>query len=683
MSFDSTSRGRRGSHSLSTYSSDTQQPACPLRKVLSHLQWIGDAKAALLFISLYVAFALISTLRMDVAKGHETLEWLQQAHERINLKPIDELGSVHAVADMLENGIGPVVTELESICRECAVGLTPHAQDMRFMGLESFVCSDFASEANSENYPARECDEADAAWAANPSSFSAPCCKNATLVKASIAMMAQREMDGVNTSPLSSLLGPEADTKAVHYVENHVTRNQFVMQVVISQKQRMAAAQYHASWVDREAAPDRLRTSTTYWSFNYSIPIKLGLLQLLLLLLLVLTFTHDRRMRRGLAARFDGTKGGPNVVNAPSNGYMLLIELPSVLGPALLEGTRQFLPLPTWTFWVTCCEMILSIRLFHDAATVSPALRRIVMVFREAIPNILAYVGSLMPIVGLTALMHGQMFGLFDDGFADYPTAITRVVRYLTAPPPDSTNEPEPFLAIEASTFLLYFWSTFTMRLAYGSFIVAILVGAFNKVIEQEEIIHEEAKRDASLPEGFIDTSNGHGHMLIHLRHFLWCLLTSHAYGMLRVDMVTVLWHEVHRREHADSNRLDLFGGDGEPPLTKSQILMDREDLIGLLGERPAEMLLEGFGVLPPEGAVYDKLRYRTPIDRMGATQEMVGTVGSLTTGVAKQSVGATLGVASEVAGQVSGMVTNLLSPGSGNGKRHQSRRPSGEQALI
>ena len=64
-------------------SSDTQQPACPLRKVLSHLQWIGDAKAALLFISLYVAFALISTLRMDVAKGHETLEWLQQAHERI------------------------------------------------------------------------------------------------------------------------------------------------------------------------------------------------------------------------------------------------------------------------------------------------------------------------------------------------------------------------------------------------------------------------------------------------------------------------------------------------------------------------------------------------------------------------------------------------------------------------
>ena len=38
----------------------------------------------------------------------------------------------------------------------------------------------------------------------------------------------------------------------------------------------------------------------------------------------------------------------------------------------------------------------------------------------------------------------------------------------------------------EKGAELLFYWSTFVIRLCFGSFIVAILVGAFNKVVASE-----------------------------------------------------------------------------------------------------------------------------------------------------------------------------------------------------
>ena len=100
-------------------------------------------------------------------------------------------------------------------------------------------------------------------------------------------------------------------------------------------------------------------------------------------------------------------------------------------------------------------------------------MRRLVLVFREATQNIIAYVVSLVPLAVITAVMHGQSFGLFDDGFADVTTGIARVVRYLTAPPPRETFEPEAFTATGALDDILYYSSTICFRLAFGSFIVA------------------------------------------------------------------------------------------------------------------------------------------------------------------------------------------------------------------
>ena len=78
--------------------------------------------------------------------------------------------------------------------------------------------------------------------------------------------------------------------------------------------------------------------------------------------------------------------------------------------------------------------------------------------------------------------LSGQLFGLMDAGFADPFIALTRVVRMLTAPPPEQFSEGIDGTASPVGSELMYYWSTIVIRLCFGSFVVAILVGAFNKV---------------------------------------------------------------------------------------------------------------------------------------------------------------------------------------------------------
>ena len=53
------------------------------------------------------------------------------------------------------------------------------------------------------------------------------------------------------------------------------------------------------------------------------------------------------------------------------------------------------------------------------------------------------------------------------------------------------------------------------LRLAFGSFIVAILVGAYNKVIQDEAESERERERDLSLPPGYEDRSAYGMHALL------------------------------------------------------------------------------------------------------------------------------------------------------------------------
>ena len=99
--------------------------------------------------------------------------------------------------------VGSLLSHIASAFRLTAPSLSTHH------ALQ--VCSDFDSEKGSAAYPSRNCEVDDARWAMAPSSLSAPCCENATLVRASVAMMTESLAYGITTLPLGQLLSGGSD----------------------------------------------------------------------------------------------------------------------------------------------------------------------------------------------------------------------------------------------------------------------------------------------------------------------------------------------------------------------------------------------------------------------------------------------------------------------------------------
>ena len=459
----------------------------PARRVLVSLHRLTSLKTLTLFTSFFLSVAVLSMARIDTATGRQSMSWLRRAHRNVNLQPLNHLDTTQEIAEFYDTGLPAVVLSLHQICPHCAVGITPHARELQFLGLESFICSSFESAQGSEEYPNRDCAAADRAWAKHPTSTSAPCCSNATLVMASIAMMTERNEYGIQAMPLATLLTGGSDPSydsVPRFITKYIDQHQFLVQVVISQDQHMAAAQYHAHWINKENAPGLVRTEATYWSFNYSNPHLATQLQAIMLAFLALTFMQDRWLRNAAKARqarsaaralhaaradlahgetrhaagaissaappeparANGGGGGGGGGEGPPGGsasndgarvpkqqslrsfllqhmdvnkdgkvdasdllvllgkehpdeslalaravaggvsagdvsskeqtasrfYVLAIEWPSTLLPLVLEVARPYLALPTWANLVAASEMLLSIRLFHDAAHVVP-----------------------------------------------------------------------------------------------------------------------------------------------------------------------------------------------------------------------------------------------------------------------------------------------------------------------
>ena len=89
-----------------------------------------------------------------------------------------------------------------------------------------------------------------------------------------------------------------------------------------------------------------------------------------------------------------------------------------------------------------------------------------------------------------------------------------------------------------ACTQLLFYWSTFVIRLCFGSFIVAILVGAFNKVVVSEIGIRRTHKRDESLPTGYHDAADRT--TWERIEHFVDFFLTARFFGSYEPWLVQV-----------------------------------------------------------------------------------------------------------------------------------------------
>lgn len=575
---------------------DEEHRLLPMRRAVMGLRRLSKLKSLLNFLIFFCAYIALSTVRLDWWHGHETLAWLGTAHVTARQPVLSRAETVAEIASYLDASLSEVVAELKQICSHCEVGLTPQSQDMTFLGLADFICSDFDSTVGARDYPPRDCVAEDRVWARHPSSLTAPCCDNATLVRASVAMMTEALAYGITRLPLATLLSGGTDpsySSTEYFVQFYIDHKAFILQMIVSREQRMAATSYYVRKRKKDA-PDLVQVVPSYWSFNYA---NMGLQSVLwgaMMLGGALTLAHDRRR---MVDHFCGNADLARVAEREDeqrsimsellswalqwSPYVVLVQLPSVVLPLALEVLMPFLQLPMWTFWVAFTEMLLSIRLLHEG-TLVPALRRIVAVIDVATPNMIALFVVLAPMIMLTSVMHSQLFGLFDEGFSDPFVSLTRIINMLTAPPPPSNTEGVIFESQEQGAELLFYWSTFVIRLCFGSFIVAILVGAFNNVVASEAAKAKDNTRDATLPPNYVDASDAEG--CARLRSFIDFFLTARLYGSYEPRLVQALEAQIELTESEDASAKE------------QQLMVSANELVELVGARPASLLLGAHG---------------------------------------------------------------------------------------
>ena len=196
------------------------------------------------------------------------------------------------------------------------------------------------------------------------------------------------------------------------------------------------------------------------------------------------------------------------------------------------------------------------------------------------------------------------------------------------------------------------------LRLAFGSFIVAILVGAYNQVVMLEAELDRERERDMSLPPGYDDKSAYGAHAVLgNCRRFVLYVFTSKSFGMKHDELLEKLEAEIDKKEeqgwsaatrrqaelqqaaakmqkgrmqpqagmqqqqggwqqkasgfaHGALHRAGQAGtalrlvNDLANGTSERQVMLDSAQLVALVGPHTAQLLLRTYGADPPDGGV-------------------------------------------------------------------------------
>jgi len=453
------SKGRPSSDRFYSDEEDGQAVLLPVRRVAEELNWLENFRGFVLFLLFFACYFSLNTVRLDWWKGHETIKMLEATRDGLKIPALVDGGSLMEANTYLVHGLPEIAVSLKKHrCLNCKIGITPINHDMNHLSMAQFICSDFLSIADSDEYPSRDCAAADAAFALNPSATedTTPCCADATLVRASVAAMAAVGTSAEVPQTLEELLGG-VDELTSQLLEKRIDESGGLYQVIVSRELRMAGIQYYATWDDKENAPGHITPKSQFWTYSYNHSVVKDYLLILVLAFGILSLMHEVVQ--------PWTENVESVRGYVLNPFMLMVEIPTIVLPPLIELLKREIDISEYTIFVTLLELLLVIRLFEEGEIVPP-LRLFVSVLNHAGSMLLKFVVVLFPMIFITAAAQSQLFGPFDDGYADYATSVSRIVRVLTAPP--STEGPI-FEHTNLGAQLMYYWRAQHAQSALGS----------------------------------------------------------------------------------------------------------------------------------------------------------------------------------------------------------------------
>jgi len=540
-------------------------PSKFLRTWLNERSGIKGTVLYTIFAALYMAY---QTLRCDWQFGALTYSTYNTVRTKLDLPAYDKRTMVSQLVDFLNSDFDQLTTELDKSCLDCEIALTDVDGDLQDMDMKQFVCGDFASTVGTSEYPPRDCATVDADYAAQPSAQKAPCCLNQTLVQASMSVMVWAhvqpqflEPDFLSPGPLSlldlltvdsmiyeggpdfgmpslpqwkkdlfartaSLLpSPVASAGAYLYLRRSVDEG-FVVQVIISRHQRMLGIECRAKWLDKVNEPDAVVSSQTFWTQNFRA-IHDGL-QFLIWLFWCWSFLHE-------ILGFYSRNLTPHALFEELSQVYTIFFAFTTISPVIAELTKAGLNLTQWTLWISVNEAAIGLRCFDEGQHMMVGLKIVVQTMKTAFYSLgsLIFLTFFMSLV--VGFIYGQLFGVVDNTLEPFTWGLARNMQQLVAP---AELQLAHMVQNRGGALFFYYLCLFMFRLAFGSFVVAVLVAAFNKTRGE---IDQHEKEKASCEIGF--ERRGHS-VVIHDTMFytakqkfwvslgiVWYLLTWRDYG--------------------------------------------------------------------------------------------------------------------------------------------------------
>lgn len=566
------------------------------------------------FVILYCA---VQTVRSDWIFARGTLDLYELARANADVTQYTSRTSLQSIIEFLELDCGKLTAHLKKACKDCDIAIANVDNAAWDMDLSHLICSDFEPRSASGRYHSRDCATVDEAFAMAPAADGAPCCNNQTLFQASLSVMVwtafhpelvQDNFMSTGKLSLQDLLDIDAtlasgrpkfgDTGLIqrkkileniaaqvplntqhagtHFFVKNAVDAGFIAQVVINRNEHMLGIQNKAAWLDKVAAPDYVEPSQTYWSLNFTTTKDHRGWIVVMWLFWVWTLLHEA------CGYYSRCITLWELCEELLNPYSLFF-LVTTFSPFFSEVLRSELSVVQWTLWTSINQGLLGLRCFDEGQHVSNGIGVVVFTVKEAFILLKSLMLVTLFMAFVLMLIYGQLFGLVDDDLAFGTWGLARNVQQLVAP---ASLEESHVSQMKSGALLFYYWSLFMFRIAFGSFIVAALVGAFNKT----RAAQEKHEKDA---DTFTEGYERRGRDVVHRRDpftiamqmvrklaaILWYLLTWRDYGCF----VPRLKRRLLRLSR------ELGDADGSCLMYPNEVLIER------LGEYTANHLVADF----------------------------------------------------------------------------------------
>jgi len=599
-------------------------PAKFLRTWLNERSAIKGLVLYTIFTAFYVAH---QTIRCDWQFGAQTYSTYITARDNLKIPPFDSRKTIFQLVDFLNSDFDRLTTALNHSCRDCDIALTDVNGDLKDMDMVQFVCGDFSSRVGTSDYPSRDCKDVDAEYAKAPSAQKAPCCLNQTLVQASMSVMIWAryqprflEPGFLSPGPLSladlngidnmlhiggpdfgmpgleqwkkdlftrsaKFLPPGVTAAGAFLYLSHSVDEGFVVQVIISRSARMLGIECHAQWFDKLNEPNVVVPAQIFWTQNYEDD-HVGLQAMIWifwgwsLLHEILGYYSRNLTLRDLAAEL-------------LQMYTVFFIF-TTISPVITEFTKAGLSLNQWTTWVSVNEVAMGLRCFDEGQHMLVGLKVVVLTMKTALYSLgsLVFLTFFMSIV--MGLIYGQLFGVVDGNLDPWTWGLVRNVQQLVAPADLAKSH---MVQDKSAALIFYYLCLFMFRLAFGSFVVAVLVAAFNKartdVDEYEkykrscEIGFERRGRSVLAEESLQEFAK---RKFRDVACIVWYVLTWRDYGTFVPTMERHLLH------------LSMARGDE----SGMQTIFPEHDLAEAFGSQTAMHLINDFAFEKKDGTRED-----------------------------------------------------------------------------